>query len=58
MIGPIDDAVVIMGAMQLFNKLCPQEVVEEHSKHLKKNDEATKQSSITILDSKPEDKEK
>ena len=57
-IGPIDDAVVIMGAMQLFITLCPQEVVDEHSKHLKKNDEATNQSSITILDIKPEDKEK
>ncbi len=57
-IGPIDDAVVIMGAMQLFITLCPQEVVDEHSKHLKKNDEATKSSAITILDSKPTDKEK
>ena len=56
-IGPIDDAVVIMGAMQLFITLCPQELVDEHSKHIKKNDEATKQSAITIVDSKPIDKE-
>ena len=57
-IGPIDDAVVIMGAMQLFITLCPQELVDEHSKHLKKNDEATKQSSVTIVESKPTEKEK
>ena len=57
-IGPIDDAVVLMGAIQLFITLCPKEVVEEYSKHLKKNNKATNQSAITILDSKSTDKEK
>ncbi|HAF62289.1 MAG TPA: hypothetical protein DCK95_08185 [Anaerolineaceae bacterium] len=58
MIGPIDDAALIMGAMQLFISLCPEELVEEHSQGLEKRKETTKASSIRIIDSHAVDEEK
>lgn len=57
-IGPIDDAALIMGAMQLFISLCPQELVEERSQELQKKKEAAKASSIRIIDSHAVDEEK
>ncbi len=57
-IGPIDDAVVLMGAIQLFITLCPKEVVEEYSKHLKQKKEASDQNAIKILNSKTVNKDK
>lgn len=44
-IGPIDDAALVLGAMQLFISLCPKEIVEEHSQGLEKRKEAAKTSS-------------
>ena len=58
MIGPIDDAALIMGAMQLFISLCPKELVEEHSKGLEKRKESEKASSIKIIDSQAADDKK
>lgn len=50
MIGPIDDAALIMGAMQLFISLCPKELVEQHSQGLEKRKEAAKTSSNYMSD--------
>ncbi|HOJ00760.1 MAG TPA: hypothetical protein PLL88_04015 [Anaerolineaceae bacterium] len=44
-IGPIDDAALVLGAMQLFISLCPKELVEQHSQGLEKRKEAAKTSS-------------
>ncbi|RJQ39566.1 MAG: hypothetical protein C4545_10090 [Anaerolineaceae bacterium] len=57
-IGPIDDAALIMGAMQLFISLCPQELVEEHSHVLQKRKESEKSNRIKILDGHAVDEEK
>jgi uncharacterized membrane protein YkvA (DUF1232 family) len=56
MIGPIDDAAVIMGAMQLFISLCPKEVVEERSQELHKQKDSTKPAMVKIIDSQADEK--
>ena len=53
MIGPIDDAALLIGAAQLFISLCPSELVEEHSDLLDKKKKASQTNKITIIDPDP-----
>jgi len=56
-IGPIDDTVLVIGAMQLFISLCPSEIVDEHSRFLRNRKETGASKPIKLLDdlSKQED---
>lgn len=50
LIGPIDDAALIAGAVKLFITLCPADVVEEHSRVLQGEQEKRSSSTIRLLD--------
>jgi uncharacterized membrane protein YkvA (DUF1232 family) len=49
-IGPIDDTVLIIGAVQLFISVCPAEIVDEHSRFLRKRKEPDSSKQIKLLD--------
>ena len=50
LIGPIDDAALIAGAVKLFITLCPADVVEEHSRVLQGEQKKRSSSTIRLLD--------
>jgi len=49
-IGPIDDTVLLIGAVQLFISLCSAEIVDEHSRFLHKRKETAESKQIKLLD--------
>ncbi|NMB62332.1 MAG: hypothetical protein GYA18_08340 [Chloroflexi bacterium] len=49
-IGPIDDTVLLIGAVQLFISLCPAEIVDEHSRFLRNRKETDSSEQIKLLD--------
>ena len=50
LIGPIDDAALIAGAVKLFITLCPADVVEEHSRVLQGEQKKRSSSTIRLMD--------
>ncbi len=50
LIGPIDDAALIAGAVKLFISLCPADLVEEHSRILQGEQKKRSSSTIHLLD--------
>ena len=50
LIGPIDDAALIAGAVKLFISLCPADLVEEHSRILHGEQKKQTSSTIRLLD--------
>ncbi len=50
LIGPIDDAALIAGAVKLFISLCPADLVEEHSRILHGEQKKRSSSTIHLLD--------
>ena len=50
LIGPIDDAALIAGAVKLFVSLCPADLVEEHSRILHGEQKKQTSSTIRLLD--------
>lgn len=49
-IGPIDDTVLIIGAVQLFISVCPAEIVDEHSRFLRNRKEPDSSKQVKLLD--------
>lgn len=56
LIGPIDDAVLIMGAVQMFVSLCPQDVVEEHTDYLRNRKSPQSSQTVQFLEEDAPDK--
>ena len=50
LIGPIDDAALLAGAVKLFISLCPAELVEEHTRKLQGTQKAQSAPNIRLLD--------